>query len=77
MYVTRNKLQKAKKTAPHYSIKHTHIKEKENERNNGIVDNILSRQQNMKRRGTEHYVNEDASRNVSKSDVLQRRKKKR
>jgi hypothetical protein len=55
--------------------KHTHIYQKEKERKNGIVDNILSRKQNMKRNGTEQYVNEKEKENVSKSDIRQRGKR--
>jgi hypothetical protein len=45
-------------------------------RKNGIADNILSLEQDMKRRGAEHNVNEEARGNMSKSDVLERRKEK-
>ncbi len=50
---------------------------KETKRKNGIVDNIRSLKQDMKRRRTEHNANEEARRNVSKSDVLPKKKEKR
>jgi hypothetical protein len=58
--------------------KHTYIyMKKETKRKNGIVDNIRSLKQDMKRRRTEHNANEEARRNVSKSDVLPKKKEKR
>jgi hypothetical protein len=49
---------------------------KQTKRKNGIVDNIRSLKQDMKRRRTEHNVNEETRKNVSKSDVLPRTKEK-
>jgi hypothetical protein len=74
----RKQLAKRKEKKCHHSkTKHEHIYEKETERKNGIVDNIRSLKQDMKRRRIEHNVNEEARSNVSKSDVLLRKKEKR
>ncbi len=72
---------KNKKGTNSQAEQNTHIYQKEKERKNGIKDNILSRktehEQNTKRRRTEHNAKEEARRNVSKSDVLVRKKEKR
>jgi hypothetical protein len=47
----------------------------EKERKNGIKDNILfSKKKHMKGRSIQYHANEEARRNSSKRDVLQRRK---
>jgi hypothetical protein len=72
------KKRKRKKGRTDYNrTKHTYIYEKETKRKNGIVDNIRSLKQDMKRRRTEHNANEEARRNVSKTDVLPRKNEKR
>ncbi len=46
-----------------------HIYEIETKRKNGIVDNIRSLKQDMKRRRTEHNANEEARRNVPRTSI--------
>ena len=69
------KKEKNNNTSP--TPQNTHIYKKEAKRKNGIVDNILSRKQNMQWEGTEQNVNEEVRRNVSKSDALRKEKEKR
>jgi hypothetical protein len=55
----RKKTKKGTDSQPEQNI---HIYQKEKERKNGIVDSILSRNQNMKRRSIEHHANEEGRR---------------
>ena len=53
---------------------HTYIKKKKRGRMVSQITFFLEKQ-NMKRRGTKHYVNEKEKENVSKSDIRQRGKR--
>ena len=76
MWEKRNDTRKKKKGTDSQAEQNTHIYQKEKKRKKGITDNILSLEQDMKRTGAEHNENEEARRNMSKSDMLMRRKEK-
>jgi hypothetical protein len=75
MYSKRKEKQKETDSQPK---KKTCTYKEEKERKNGFKDNILlSKKKHMKGRSIQYHANEEARRNNSKRDVLQRRKEKR